>query len=137
MRLILILVAALSACTIKQEVTPVSVASIQELCLRENPEIAQAAFEPALIRQIESRGVVVRSIGPREGWGECQHLATYTARWQWDIALYLSFVDITVSRRDGNVVGRANYNTTQGGLNLDKFGKTEDKLAVLVARLFP
>ncbi|MEM0944880.1 MAG: Sbal_3080 family lipoprotein [Pseudomonadota bacterium] len=123
------------ACTISQTVTPVAANRIDTLCVEENQRVAQAGFEPALIRQINGRGVATRRFSG-EVPPDCRHVLSYTANWRWDFALYLVYAELTVTE-GRQQVAQAIYDAKSGGLNFDKFGPTEEKLRVLVAELLP
>jgi len=126
---------AVSACTISQNVAPVQPAAIEELCIQRNDKVLMAEFEPTMARLIEARGVKTRFYtGTRPD--DCRHSATYIANWRWDMAMYLYYVRIEVFE-DFKSIGLAEYDAALGGMNLSKFGSTEDKIRPLIEQLFP
>lgn len=123
-----------AGCAIDQKVSPVSGPRIASVCIQQNDEVLMDGFLPALRKQIESRGVAT-TVFQGDAPVDCRHRLTYTANWQWDLAMYLTYVQIEV--RDGDaLIGSANYDARLGGLNLEKFGATETKLQPLIAQLF-
>ncbi len=122
-----------AGCTISQTVDPVEVRPA-EVCIVRNETVHMEGFHDELVRQIEARGIAVRSFDgvPAE---DCRSRVSYTANWRWDMAMYLSYAQINVIE-DGRPVGSAVYDATQGGANMGKFGPTAEKLAPLVAQLF-
>lgn len=126
---------ALAACSIDRNVAPVAPARIELLCIEQNANVLMADFEPTLKRLIEARGIPTRLYSGAQP-PECRHVARYVANWRWDLAMYLYYVRIEVFE-DHKSIGSAEYDATLGGLNLDKFGSTESKLAPLVSQLFP
>jgi len=107
----LLLVVVLAACSITQNVKPVT---------------------PA-----ESKGLSVRVLDPGAGISACPLLTTYSANWRWDLAMYMAYAEMTVYR-DGNEVGKATYDALMGGGRVDKkFIKADEKVRELVNQLFP
>jgi len=132
--LALLVLATLAGCAINQNVAPVKPSEITLLCIERNDDVMMAEFTPTLQRLIEARGVKTRLISG-ERPPECRYLARYTANWRWDLAMYLVYARIEVL--DGlRQIGSAEYDATLGGLNLGKFGATEEKLRPLVDQLF-
>jgi hypothetical protein len=120
-------------CTISQSVDPVAVRPA-EVCVARNDTVHMAGFHDELVRQIEARGIAVRSFAGALP-ADCRHRVNYTANWRWDMAMYLSYAQINVIEGD-RPVGSATYDATQGGANMGKFGPTAEKLAPLVGQLF-
>jgi hypothetical protein len=115
--------------------TAFKLAAIEELCIQRNDKVLMSEFEPTLARLIEARGIKTRFYsGARPD--DCHHSATYIANWRWDMAMYLYFVRIEVFE-DFKSVGLAEYDAALGGMNMSKFGSTEEKLRPLIEQLFP
>lgn len=124
----------LSGCAINQSVRPVEGTKIAEICIEQNDAVLMEGFLPTLRRSIEARGVATRVYeGPVPA--DCRHHLTYTANWQWDMAMYLTYALIEV-REGTTVLGTATYDARNGGLNMGKFGSTESKIAPLIQQLF-
>ena len=64
----------------------------------------------------------------------CEWTLTYTARWTWDLALYMSYAEIKVFK-NGKLDGEAMYDSTRGGANMSKFIDSEPKIRELVEEL--
>ena len=128
---------ALVACSIKQNVRPVTPADLatREICIRENKTVREGFLE-AYRQALESKGFSVRVLDPDAGIRACPLLTTYTANWRWDLALYMAYAELTVFR-DGNEIGKATYDALMGGGRMDKFIKADEKVRELVNQLFP
>ena len=128
---------ALVACSIKQNVRPVTSADLatREICIRENKTVREGFLE-AYRQALESKGFSVRMLDPDAGIRACPLLTTYTANWRWDLALYMAYAELTVFR-DGNEIGKATYDALMGGGRMDKFIKADEKVRELVNQLFP
>ena len=66
----------------------------------------------------------------------CTLSSTYIARWSWDVTIYLAYASIEVYR-DGDLAGRALYDSRGGRVNPGKFIDAEPKIRELVSELFP
>ncbi len=131
----------LCSCTIKQAVDPVAAQSgDQTVCVTNNPQV-RMGFEDALVKAIRNRGYTVKVVQRgSEAYQRCTMLTDYTASWQWDVGLYLTYANIKVYKNeDGEQVemGSAVYDSTGGGFNLSKFINAENKVNELVRILFP
>ncbi|MBL8558548.1 MAG: hypothetical protein JNM47_07500 [Hyphomonadaceae bacterium] len=132
------LISALVACSIKQDVipvTPVAATDVKQVCIIENPAVRET-FLPVYQRNLESKGYTVRILAPRASTRECPMTSTYTARWSWDFTIYMSIAEITVYQ-DGQRSGYAKYDSRAGGMRLDKWVNAEQKINELVDQLFP
>jgi hypothetical protein len=133
----LLLAVLLAACSIKQNVKPVTPADVatKQICIRENKAVREGFLE-AYKQALESKGFSVRVLDPDAGITACPLLTTYSANWRWDLAMYMAYAEMTVYR-DGNEVGKAVYDSLLGGGRLDKFIKADEKVRELVNQLFP
>ena len=66
----------------------------------------------------------------------CPNKLTYTANWNWDMALYMSNAEMEVFE-GAKLTGEAAYSSRAGGANMNKFIDAEEKLRELVDELFP
>ncbi len=129
--------AALTGCAITQNVTPFKAdPPARDLCLVRNSEVVQDAFHDVYAKVLERKGFVVRSLPDKSPVDACPLLATYEAIYRWDMAIYLARADLRVYAQ-GKEAGRAVYDALSGGANMNKFIRTEPKLAELVDQLFP
>jgi hypothetical protein len=127
---------AVTGCAITQEVSPVKLGQpAQELCLVRNSEVVQDGFHDVYVRVLERKGFRVRSLPDKASVDSCALLATYEAIYRWDLAIYLARADLRVFV-EGKEAGRAVYDSLSGGANMNKFIRTEPKLAELVDQLF-
>ncbi len=127
----------LSACTIQQQVHPVSVSASQarEICVVETTSVREH-FLDAYSNALTDKGLKVRVLPEGSPLNTCPLTSTYAAKWQWDLALYLSYASLKVYR-NGHLDGEALYDGTGAGLNANKFIKAEAKVRELTDQLFP
>ncbi|GMG80820.1 hypothetical protein LNKW23_00320 [Paralimibaculum aggregatum] len=122
----------LASCSIQRAATPVP-DHIFALCIESNPAVHMEGFLPALVRQVEMRGVRTEVVqGPAPG--HCRHVMRYTATWRWDLAMYLYTARLEILDA-GRVIGSASYDASAGGLSMEKFGSTEGKIGPMVSDL--
>ncbi len=125
----------LNGCAIHQVVKPVEKFDGKQICIVDNPAV-RATFYDAYKNALSSKGYVVKQLPPSSSLIECQVTSTYTANWRWDLAMYMSFADITVYN-NAKPVGKATYDSTRGGGNMNKFIDANKKIIELVDQLFP
>ena len=126
---------ALGACTITQTVDPVEHVSTNEVCIIENPQVRDG-FLPELQNSLRSKNAQVRVLSATAATTDCVIVATYVARWKWDLAMYMSYAEINVFQ-NGQVTGKALYDATKGSGKMSKFIDAEPKIQELVNELFP
>ncbi len=119
-----------------QSVQPVSeVQRGTELCIIENPDVRDSfitIYETALL----DKGVNVKILSPNAKKNDCKLTSTYTAKWRWDLALYMAYAKISVYRDDW-LFGEALYDAMASGGNFGKFIDAEEKIKEMVMQLFP
>ncbi len=128
-------VLVISGCTITQTVEPVFDLATNEICIIENPPVREG-FLAELRSALQSKNARISVLGSDATIASCEVVVTYLARWKWDLALYLSYVEISVYR-NGQRAGNALYDATKGGGRMDKFIDAEPKIRELVDELFP
>jgi hypothetical protein len=106
---------------------------IAEICIRENPEVLMDGFLPNLIEEIERKGIRAR-VYQDSAPADCSYTMIYTANWNWDMAMYLSYAHI-VLYREGTKIGEATFDARLAGLDLSKFASAESKIDPLIAEL--
>lgn len=129
----LLLTAAVSGCSIQQSVETAEIDNRASLCVVENPEV-RAGFLSSLESALADKGIRYRIVSRTAVPEECQWTANYTARWSWDLALYMSFAEIRIYK-DGVQQGKALYDSTGGGANMGKFIDADTKIRELVNEL--
>ena len=67
---------------------------------------------------------------------DCQVASTYTAKWRWNLALYMAYAEINVFK-DGEKAGGAVYDSQRGGANMGKFIDADAKIKELTNQVFP
>jgi hypothetical protein len=128
-------VVLLEGCTIQQTVTPVRDVKIAEIAIIDNPRV-RGSFGSVLQSAVEEQGLTTQVAPSTSSPTDYPYALTYTANWKWDMALYMSYAQITVYEK-GKVIGKAVYDSTGGDANLGKFINAEDKVRELVGALFP
>jgi hypothetical protein len=126
---------ALTGCAIHQTVKPVERFEGAQVCIVEDVAV-RAGFLETYRRVLTAKGYEVRMLPPSSSITTCAITSTYTARWSWDLALYMAFADIKVYS-NGQQSGQATYDATGGSGNMNKFIKGDTKITELVNQLFP
>lgn len=128
------LAATLVGCTITTKIDPIPAEGIRSVCIRENQEVWSKEFLPALVKQLEQRAIATKVIADGTSASDCRHYLEYVANWSWDLVVYLVYADIRIYD-EHQLIGRATYDARGGYERLDKFGRTETKLAEIMAQL--
>lgn len=125
----------LAGCAITQQVQPVSQVEGPQICIVQDLAV-RPGFLDTYLRVMSEKGFQVKQLPPGGAITDCPVTSTYLGRWSWDLALYLSYAEIKVFK-GGQPAGQAVYDSRQGGANMAKFIKGEEKIAELVNQLFP
>jgi hypothetical protein len=125
----------LTGCAIHQTVKPVQQVESRQICIIQNPAV-RAGFVEAYRRSLSTKGYAVRDLPPDAALTECPVTSTYSARWRWDLAMYMSYAELRVYS-NGRPVGEALYDSQRGGANMSKFIEADRKVEELVNQLFP
>jgi hypothetical protein len=97
------------------------------LCIQKNPAVIIEDFLPTLQEVLRERGVQSAVYYGDTAPASCAHVLTYTARRGWDMVSYLKLVELTVTRRDGTMVGHALWRH-RGGFGLSKWAGSRGKI---------
>ncbi len=130
--LLLAILILLSGCSIKQTIEPAELNDDAVICIVEDHKVRNSFLE-ALKKVLDEKQVSYRIVD-NVASKECEWKATYTARWSWDVALYMAYAKISVYK-DGKLDGEAIYDATQGQGNMNKFIDAEGKVRELVNAL--
>ncbi|KPA91960.1 hypothetical protein PF66_01543 [Pseudomonas asplenii] len=135
--LLLCLVTLITGCSIRQQVTPVDFAAnpAARICVIPADGVRES-FTEAYGNALKGKGFTVAVLPSASNPQDCPLSSTLLGRWSWDMALYLSEVDIRVYQF-GREVGSATYNSRSGSLRMDKFINAESKIKELTDQLFP
>lgn len=123
-----------SGCAIKRDASPVSAGTeISEIYVQRNPQVHMEGLFDEIITQLDLMGFQVQGF---EGAipGQAEFVLTYTANWRWDMAMYLTYFRANLHKQD-NLLGTAEYDARMGGMRLDKFGKTSEKIRPALTEL--
>lgn len=123
----------LSACTITQEIEPAELEQDVNVCIIENPKVREGFLEE-LTSVLTAKGISHTVVNESSIPEECKWTATYTARWSWDMSLYMAYAEIKVFH-NGNLDGKAIYDSTGGSGNMNKFIRADEKIKELVNEL--
>lgn len=134
--IILILFIFISGCAAvtKQTVTPFENNSFTEICVIENPKVKEGFLQAYKIA-LQEKGYVVKMLHKNADISDCKVTSTYSARWRWDIALYLSYAKIEVFK-SGEKSAEALYKIVREGAS-GKFINASEKVRELVNQMFP
>ena len=130
----LLLSVLLTGCTIVKTATPAPVGTkIGTIYVQRNPNVHMSGLHDEIIQQLRRLGFsAVTTEGDRPA--AAKNLMTYTANWRWDMAMYLTYFQVTLLD-DTRILGRAEYDATRGDVRMDKFGKTAEKIRSLLQDL--
>ncbi len=131
--LLLCLLSLGSGCSINQRIDPVP-EKLSTLCVEKNDDIFMSDYLGTLEKELASLNVPTKTIAASES-SKCQDVLRYKANWKWDIVMFLQYANFSVFKGD-NRIGYGEYNAAGGGLNLSKFGSTEEKIRPILAELF-
>ena len=105
---LLALISLLSGCAISQNVTPVdSTTSISKIFVLENEKVHMDGLIDELVGQISDMGFESEKYQGDRPESATNYL-TYTANWQWDLAMYLTYFKATLYE-DEKVLGEVEY----------------------------
>lgn len=127
----------LAGCSIHQHADPVTLSPelSPTICMIASPGV-RAGFTTTYRAALEDKGFTVRELTADSSAVRCPLSTTYTGKWSWDLALYMSYAEIRVFEH-GVQVGMAIYDSRSGGGRLDKFIDAESKIRELTVQLFP
>lgn len=129
-----LLVTALAGCAIHQDVKPVGTLPARQICVIENPAVAQAEFVQVYKRALEEKGFEVRQIAPGSPLTACAVTSTYTANWRLHWALVMHHAELRIYA-NGTPAGEAVYDS--GREALGQYIRSGEKIRELVNQLFP
>ena len=119
--------ALLTSCTtITVDKLDRSLHPVDTICIRTNPKVIVPKFTDVLVDGFRRHGIRPRVFQGSTMPSECEYVLTYTARRSWDLAPFLSYVELNVYRRNEKVAS-ATYEHS-GGLAFNKWADPEDKL---------
>ena len=130
---LVLLLSIASGCSINQRIEPVP-KKISTLCVEKNDDIFMSDYLGTLEKELASLKVDSKTVAPSES-SKCNDVLRYKANWKWDMAMYLQYANFSVFEGE-NRIGYGEYNAAGGGLNMNKFGDTEDKIKPILAELF-
>jgi hypothetical protein len=133
--LVAVSILGLSGCAIHQNVRPVNSFQAKEVCIIENPAVKEGFYD-SYRRTLATKGYAVKRLPVSASIRDCAITSTYTAKWRWDLALYMAYAEIKVYG-NGQLIGEAIYDSQRGGGNMGKFIDADKKITELTNQLFP
>ena len=97
------------------------------LCIQRNRAVTVPEFLSTLQTVLRERGVESAVYDGDTAPSGCAYVMTYTARRGWDIVSFLKLVELTVTRRDGTMVGHSVWRH-RGGFGLNKWAGNRGKI---------
>ncbi len=134
---LLIVGLSLSACSIRQDVTPATEQmETDEICIVDNPAVRHGFIE-AMQKTLVERGYKPKTFNKNDkALDDCKYNIIYTANWKWDFAMYLAYAKIDVIHNN-RVVAAALYDSNHGGANPKKWVKGDKKVNELISQMLP
>lgn len=129
------MIVPVSGCAISQTVDPFIADSDYEVCIIKDADVREG-FLREYRRTLNLVGVKNRTLAGGASIQDCPVTSTYTARWSWDLTIYMAYAEIIVYE-NGNLAGFAIYDSRKGAMRLDKWKDAEPKIRELVEELFP
>ena len=124
----------LTGCAISKHVTPVdSTVEIEKIYVLNNEKVHMKELVNEIVEQVKELGFESESYSGDRPVG-AKHYISYTANWNWDMAMYLTYFRATLYE-DGRVLGEVEYDAKMGGANMGKFGRTAEKIRPLLTEL--
>lgn len=126
----------MTGCTITKQVDAVAPGKeIQKIWVAKNTNVHMEGLHPEVMTQLRALGFETAEYpgtsAPPPG---AIHTLVYTANWQWDMAMYLTYFQATLME-SGHVLGRVEYDARRGGGNMGKFGATAEKIRPMLIDL--
>ncbi len=124
----------LSGCTISQNVDQVGTGTaISKIYVEDNEAVHMDALVDVIVAQLKELGFESEKYKGNLP-EDAKHYLTFTANWQWDMAMYLTYFKVNLYE-DGVILGDVVYDARKGGGNMGKFGKTAEKVQPLLDEL--
>jgi hypothetical protein len=103
---------------------------VTRLAIVRNDKIFMSEMEPEIVKQVKAMGVVTELVDTPPS--DNSYYMTYTANWAWDLAMYLRYFQASL-HQGPILVNSVDYKTS--GLDLNKFGHTDNKIRPLLHQL--
>lgn len=116
-------------------VKPVSVNTLKQaplLCIEDNPKVTVQDFNKYLAEAFLDHGIKTKLFDKGAISSDCTYKLNYVAYRSWDLAVYLSKVDLQMFERE-NLIAEVNW--TQGSGAINKWRNTKGKVDDLVSEL--
>jgi len=132
---VLIMGYIMSGCTsrsLKIEPLDTKIHQIDVICIEENKKVFDKTFLPAIISAFKHHHI--KSKVYSEVPISCFYKLKYTAKSNWDMAMYLQSASIELYNQENTVIASVLYRSPDA-LNLSKFKSTESKVYPVIDKL--
>ena len=106
---------------------------VNHICIKSNPKVKEN-FEKELTQQLNDMNIKTMGLAGAFA-GECEYELHYTANWSWQVALYVSYIELKVIR-NRSIVGYATYSTRDSITPIGKLGSTAARISELLEAMF-
>jgi hypothetical protein len=104
------------------------------VCIEDNPKVTVEDFQRVLRDGFDRHGIA-SEVATGQRLDECEYILTYTALRSWDFTTYISHAELRLERA-GRQIAYAEYHLKgKGGLSLNKWGDTREKIDPLIDEL--
>ena len=103
---------------------------VSRLAIVRNDKTFMSEMEPEIVKQVKAMGIVTELVDAPPS--DNSYYMTYTANWSWDLAMYLRYFQANL-HQGPILVNSVDYKTS--GLDLNKFGQTDNKIRPLLRQL--
>lgn len=129
-----VLMAVLVGCTSVKVLPIAKEHRISSVAIKENLEVEGQEFLGVLITGFERHGIEAKVISAKTEVKDA-YVVTYTAKRDWDLAVYLSHATINI-HKDGQLVASAIYHLRAGGgLSMTKWKSVKEKIDPVIDQL--
>lgn len=125
--------ALLSGCIARKVVPVGSETAIEKIYVLHNKKVHMEEFIHELVSQLEQLGFQT-GVYSGDRPADAKHYLIYTANWNWDVAMYLTYFRATLYENE-QVLGEVEYDARKGGANMGKFGRAAEKIRPLLRDL--
>lgn len=132
---VVIIVSLLSACSITQKVDQIPQdTTIDKVWIENNPTAKHDNFDEEMAATIRNLGFESEVFPKNQLPADSTYIMKYYVRWQWDMAVYLREFRASLYENHQEI-GSVVYDASAGGANMNKFGKTMNKVNPLLEEL--
>ncbi len=106
--------------------------ALESICIERNPKVLVSDFISVLEEGFLRHGIETRVVDRAAG-EDCQYVVSYTALRSWDMAPFMNYAEVRVTR-EGTTIGTATY-SHGGGFGFNKWRGTCAKMDPVIDEL--